>query len=368
MKKPILVPRVDDGEAVVVDPDRLQGFTVVVLRDLGFGAEEAEIGAKVLVRADLRGHHTHGVRYLPIYVPLMRGGAIRADAQPKVVQETASTAVIDGDAGMGHIVAYRATEHAIRKTREGSGTVTVLVRNSNHFGAADYFPLMCAEAGLIGIVLTNSEPVMSAPGSRGSVISNSPFSYGVPGPDGRHMVLDIALSVTAGSRIAMAHERDESIPEGWLTDPEGQPTTDASYIYKGGALVPVGSHKGWGLALLVETLSGVLSGAGILTQVLRYYAFPEHPAQTGHAIITIDPETFMPREEFDARFKRMLDEVHAAPRITGADRILVPGEIEFEHEAKSRAGGLELDAHTWSTLLGLAEESGRSDELEEIRC
>jgi LDH2 family malate/lactate/ureidoglycolate dehydrogenase len=251
--------------------------------------------------------------------------------------------------------------------RKGAGTATVLVRNSNHFGAADYFPLMCAEAGLIGIVLTNSVPVMSAPGSRGAVISNSPFAYGVPGSGGRHMVLDMALSVTAGSRVVMAHERGERIPEGWLTDSEGKPTTDPGDLHKGGALVPVGGHKGWASALLVETLSGVLSGAGILSQVLLYPAFPEQPSQTGHTIIAIDPEAFMSREEFDQRFAHMVGEIHGAPTADPGGRIFVPGEIEFEHEAESLANGLELDAFTWSTLVDLARELGEPSELEAAR-
>lgn len=359
--------QVTDPQTIVVDPAKLEQFTANLLRGFDFDAADAEIGAKVLVRADLRGHHTHGMRYLPIYVPLIRGGAIRSKAHPWIVRETSSTAVMDGDAGMGQIVAYRATEYAIEMIRRGVGTVTVLVRNSNHFGAADYFPLMCAEAGLIGIVLTNSVPCMSAPGARRAVIGNSPFAFGVPGPDGRNLVLDIALSVTAGSRVVMAHERGERIPEGWLTDPEGRPTTDPGEYHKGGALVPVGAHKGWGLALLVETLSGVLSGAGILSQVLLLPAFPEHPSQTGHTMIVIDPEAFMSREEFNKRLLRMLDEIHTAPTADPDGRIFVPGEIECEHEAESLANGLELDAFTWSILVEMARELGDRDVLESAR-
>jgi LDH2 family malate/lactate/ureidoglycolate dehydrogenase len=355
-------------QEVAVDPDGLRAFIASVLGDLGFDDEQAGIGAEVLVRTDLRGHHTHGTRFLPIYVPLMRGGAIRTDAKLETVRETVSTAVLDAKDGMGHVMMYQATEFAIDKTRStGSGCTTVLVRESNHFGAADLYSLMIAEAGYIGIVLTNSVPVMAAPGSRGQIISNAPFSYGVPVKNGQHMVLDMALSETAGSRVAMAAERGESIPEGWVLDGEGLPTTDPNAFLEGGALQGIGNHKGWAIALLTETLSGVLSGAGILSEVLRYRNFPETPTRTGHTIIVLDPEAFMSREEFDARMRQMIDEIHGAPTAPGVARVSVPGEPELEHERASLENGLELDAYTWETLAKTAEEFGRMSELTAAR-
>jgi LDH2 family malate/lactate/ureidoglycolate dehydrogenase len=351
-------------QEIVVNPDGLRAFIASVLSELGFDDEQARIGAEVLVRTDLRGHHTHGTRYLPIYVPLMRGGAIRTDAKLETVRETVSTAVLDAKDGMGHVMMYQATKFAIEKTRRtGSGCTTVLVRESNHFGAADLYSLMIAEAGYIGIVLTNSVPVMAAPGSRGQIISNAPFSYGVPVKNGQHMVLDMALSETAGSRVTMAVERGESIPEGWVVDSDGLPTTNPNDFFKGGALRGIGNHKGWAIALLTETLAGVLSGAGILSEVLRYRNFPETPSRTGHTIIVLDPEAFMSREEFDARMQQMIDEVHDAPTAPGVGRVSVPGEPELKHERESLKTGLELDAFTWETLTKTAEEFGRVSDL-----
>jgi LDH2 family malate/lactate/ureidoglycolate dehydrogenase len=348
---------------VRVDPDSIRTFTSRLLESLDFTPEHAAIGAEMLVRTDLRGHHSHGLRYLPAYVPLIRGGAIRAGARPQVLRETSASAVLDGDAGLGHVVAHRATRLAIDKVRAGSAMAAVTVRNSNHFGAADTYAVQCAEAGLIGMVFTNATPGMSAPGSRGPVVSTSPIAYGVPSADGRHMVLDVALSVTAGSRVLMAAERGERIPEGWLTDRDGRPTTDPNELLRGGALAPIGGHKGWGLSLLVETLSGVLSGAGMLAEVLLYPAFPETPSGTGHAVIVLDPDAFLEPGEFGARLDRMRDAIHAAPRAEGSDRILVPGELELEHEAESLVNGLELDAFTWSTLIELARDAGLDDVL-----
>ena len=356
-----------DEESVFVDAGRLRLWMAKLLGLLGFNREDAEIGAQVLVRADLRGHHTHGVRFLPIYLPLMRGGAIRTQARPRVLRETASTAVLDGDGGMGQVVAYRAAELGIRKAGEGSGVVSVLVRNSNHFGAADFYPLMCAEAGVIGVMMTNTVPVMAAPGSRGAVIGNAPLAYGIPSPDGRHLVLDIALSATAGSRIAMAQQRGEAIPAGWMVDANGEPTTDPGDLRNGGALAPAAGHKGWGLALLVESLAGVLSGAGILGQVSNWPLLPTIPSRTGHALIVIDPEAFMNRAEFDARLAVMVDEIRAAPTAEGVASVRLPGEVGLEHELESLTTGLELDPATWSALTAVADDVGLSDELEQAR-
>jgi ureidoglycolate dehydrogenase (NAD+) len=351
----------------MVDAGRLRSWVERLLRKIGFDDPDAEIGAKVLVRADLRGHRTHGVRFLPIYLPLMRGGGIRPTARPRVVRETASTAVLDGDGGLGQIVAYRAAELGIRKALESSGAVTVLVRNSNHFGAADYYPLMCAETGLIGLVMTNTPPVMSAPGSRRAVIGNAPVAYGIPGPEGRHLVLDIALSATAGVRVATARQRGEAIPEGWLIDADGRPTTDPGQLAHGGSLVPAAGHKGWGLALLVETLAGVLSGAGVLTGVSDWPSLPTVPSRTGHAMIVIDPGAFMDRAEFDARVAEMVETIHAAPTTEETAQVRLPGERALEHETSALAEGLELDAATWHALCGMAAELNLVAELSEAR-
>jgi LDH2 family malate/lactate/ureidoglycolate dehydrogenase len=354
---------------VLVDPARLEGLATSILEDLGFGPQDARIGARAMVRADLRGAHTHGIRYLPEYVPLIRGGAIRADSKPEIVRASNSAALIDGDAGLGHVVAYHAAEQAITMAAEpGSGVGFVLVRNSNHFGAAGFFSLQIAEAGLVGLVLSNSAPVMAAPGARGPVISNSPISYGFPSNDGYgHIVLDMALSDVAGSRVLMAADRGEPIPLGWLLDAEGQPTTDPEQIRQGGALTSIGGHKGWALALFVEILSGVLSGAAVTHDVLKFRERPTEPSGTGHTVLAVNPEVFMGRDEFEERLARFRRTVHEAPKAAGSDRVLLPGELEHEHELDALSNGLALDETTWTELAQLAGELGRTADLHDVR-
>ena len=343
-------------EAVRVDVERLTDFGAAVLRAAGLTDEDARTVVRMLVGADVRGVHTHGIRYLPIYLPLLRGGAIRPDARPRVIRETAGSAVIDADAGMGPVAADLAARTAIQKARDNGFGATVLIRNSNHFGANGSYALLCAEAGMIGIVMSNSVPVMGAPGAAGKVISNSPVAYAIPAGRGRPpILLDIALSMTAASRILMAAARGTQMDEPVIVQADGTLTRDPAAYLAGGALAPLGAHKGYGLAVLVETLAGVLSGAGILGEVLQYRFHPSTPSNTGHAIIAINPEAFMEREEFEARIGRLADEIHAAPPIPGA-RPLLPGEPEAAHAADTERHGLELDAVTWSELEAVARE------------
>lgn len=358
----------DTSQPVIVDPTALKTFAANVLVSLGLDQEDARVAAEVFVDADVRGTHTHGVRYLPINFPLLRGGAVKPDAKVQVVRETAGSAVLDGGAGLGQVVAYRATRMAIDKALDNGFGATVLVRNSNHFGANGSYALMCAEAGLIGVAMTNSVPVMGAPGARGAVISNSPVAYAIPGADGEPpIMLDIALSAIAGSHIVMAAKRGTTLPEGVAVDAEGLPTTDAKAYMEGGALVPIGAHKGWGLAILVETLSGVLSGAGMLTEVLRYTKHPTEPSMTGHAILAFNIEAFMDRAEFDDRLRQLKEMVHSVQAAPGTDGLMLPGELEAAHTRDTLEHGLELDATTWEELADIAAQTGQSESLEAAR-
>jgi ureidoglycolate dehydrogenase (NAD+) len=356
---------ITNDEAVRVDPARLEGWAAGVLSVLGLSDDDAAIGARVMVTNDARGTRTHGIRFLPDYVRQLQQGAMNPHAKPRIIREAASSVVMDGDAGMGHVVAYRATEYAITKTREsGTGVTVMLVRNSNHFGGAGYFSYMAAQAGQIAIVLTNSVPVLAAPGSRGAVVSNSPFSYGIPVQDGYgDVMLDIALSKVAGAKVVMAAERGQRIPEGWIVDERGLPSTDPSEFLGRGALMPIGEHKGYAIAMLVEILSGVLSGAGITHEVTNHVLDSKTPTNTGHAIITLDVEAFMPADEFQARMKRLRDEIHGTPTADGAPPLVLPGEPEHAYEAATKANGLMLDQVVYDSLSAVAEELGSVDEL-----
>jgi ureidoglycolate dehydrogenase (NAD+) len=351
---------------VGVSVDRLEAFVETVLHDLSMRKHDARVAAEILVNADLRGRHTHGVWFLPAYVRMLQAGGIDPTARPAVVHETSTTAVVDGAAALGQLAGRYAAEVAIRKARAGAGIVAVLVRNSNHFGAAGYYASMCAAAGLIGIVTSNSRPITTAPGVLGPVLGSAPLAYAVPGDGGGPpIVFDGALSHVAGTRVMQAVERGEAIPEGWIVDREGRASTaPEDLLVDGSALLPLGGgHKGFGLALLVELLAGILSGAGFGYGVRSHVAHPELPSCTGHAILAVDVGAFMQPTDFAGRMGALREQIARAPRALRADPVRLPGSAADAHERVARTRGLELEAIVWTRLVRLAEQLGRGEEL-----
>lgn len=350
----------------IVDPQRIERFVRQLLERYGLQPQAAALAAETFVRTDLRGIHSHGLYYLSRYAPLLRGGGIRTDARPHVVHETPATAVFDGDGGMGQVVAPLACDVAAAKAAR-VGCATVLVRNSNHFGAAGIYALRLAEQGFIGIVASNAPPAITAPGGTGKVLSNAPTAYAVPSPDGAPPVLlDIAFSVAAGTKVVQAAARGEQVPAGWILDGDGNPSTDPADLRPGG-LVPIAGHKGYGLAILVELLAGALSGAHLTHAVLSYAKVHDRPSGTGHWIQAMDIAAFMPVAEFAQRVAALRDELHSSGRASGTARILLPGELEAEHESASQAHGLELDEAIWTSLLEVAIDRRLETELEGAR-
>ncbi len=360
-----------ETETFVVDPGQLKEWVVEAYQAAGFAPDVSDVSADVLVRTDTRGVHTHGVRFVPTYIKMSRAGAIKTDANPRVIRNRGAAAVIDADAAMGMHAGYMATSLAIEKASTADlGMAMVLVRNSNHWGASGYYARMCADAGLIGVAVSNSPPVMAPTGGRSNTIGNEPTAYAIPGPDADStLMLDIALSATAQTRVRMAADMGTTIPDGWILDSEGRPSTNPADIEKG-TLLPAAGYKGYGLAVLMETLTAVLSGAGMLAEC-NYGAFraggPAHPSNTGHTVIAFDVEAFMPRDEFDARLATLRGAIRDSPKAPGVDRIYLPGELEREHEREVDEHGLELDSLTWAALNEAADLVGLAASLPSIR-
>jgi LDH2 family malate/lactate/ureidoglycolate dehydrogenase len=338
---------------VTVDGGLLRPVVAALYEDAGLRSEDAAAAAEAMVRTDERGHHTHGVRLLPRYLEWLANGTIRAAAQPSILRETPATALVDGNNGFGAVVALQACEIAARKAREVGGA-TVLVRRGSHFGAAGTFSLWLAERGFVGLVAANTAPVVGAPGSRVPVIGTQPISLCAPAPDEHGPVmLDMALSVVAANAILQAHERGESIPEGWLNGSDGRPTTDPGALLEGGALVPIAGYKGYGLGIVVEILAAVLSGAGMGYQQVESFQTDE-PPDVGYWISAFDIEAFMPLDEFKARLAGLRGHVRSVPTVDGASPLMLPGEPEWRHEVEARERGLELEADLWQALHDVA--------------
>jgi LDH2 family malate/lactate/ureidoglycolate dehydrogenase len=252
------------------------------------------------------------------------------------------------------------------------GLAAVLVRRGNHFGAAGHYALELAEAGLLALVTSNAPANMTVTGSRGAVLGNAPIAYASPAGRRPPIVFDVALSAVAGSKVIMAAERGETVPQGWFVDSSGRydPDPRAFVTEKGvmlGTLVPMAGHKGYGLALLVELLAGALSGAAMAAAVPSWARHPAQPGDTGHAVIALHPEAFLPGGVYVARVEALADSIQAAPRAPGVDRILLPGELEHERELESLASGILLDETVWRQLGQLAGRLGLASALEAAR-
>jgi LDH2 family malate/lactate/ureidoglycolate dehydrogenase len=343
-----------------VDPARLQAFAAAVYARCGVPAPEAGLLAATLVQADLWGHQSHGVLRLDWYRKRILSGAMQAAARGELVTDGGAIAVIDGHDGIGQALAKRAMEEALaRAGKHGVGVVGV--RNSNHFGTAMYFTRMAAAAGCIGFLSTNASPAMAPWGGRRKVVGNNPWS--IAAPAGRHapMVLDIANSAVARGKVYLARQREERIPEGWALDPEGRPTTDPRAAIEG-LILPMAGHKGYGITLMMDVLSGVLTGSGFATGVHGPYQAEER-SRCGHLAMALRIDAFQPVAEFTARMERLVAQIKATPLAPGAEEIFYPGEIEARNDARHRAEGLDLPAATLEDLARISRESGVPCEL-----
>ena len=343
---------------VRISIDQLHSFTAEALIRAGLSPGPAEMAARVLVTTDSWGVFTHGTKSLRGYVRRLRAGGLRADAQVSVVREGPAWVMLDAGSGLAMPASVMAMERAIQKARQ-VGLGFAGVRNSCHFGAAGYYAKLAADAGLIGIAMANDIPSVTVPGARGAVLGSNPFAFAVPCEPDRPILLDMATSTVAGGKIYAAAALGKPIPEGWLTDELGRPTTDPRKLVEGGALTPMAGHKGYGIALLIETLSGVLTGASTTWQVVSW-SFQDPTLATGHgaAFMAGDVAAMADPVEFAARLDRVVKEIRSTPLAEGAERILLPGDLEWERREVARRDGIELPPDVVANLRGVAEDLG----------
>jgi L-2-hydroxycarboxylate dehydrogenase (NAD+) len=323
---------------------------------------DARIVADVLLSADMRGVDSHGVIRLDTYYgSRLRRGLINPRPNIKVINETLATVALDADSSMGHVVGHQAMELAIQKAREvGVGMATV--RNSNHYGIAGYYAMMALPHDMIGISYTNSQPLVAPTYGRTPLLGTNPIAVAVPAGSQRPYVLDMATSIVPIGRVTVYQKAGKSIPEGWGIDKDGQVTTDPTSVIKGGALMPLGGidlmrgYKGYGLALLVDIFSGVLSGASTGPEV----GHPNQgiPADVGHYFAAIRVDAFRPIEDFKAHMDRMIQELKDAPKAVDHDRIYIHGEKEFELSEKYQKEGVPIMVEVVDALKASGNEAG----------
>jgi LDH2 family malate/lactate/ureidoglycolate dehydrogenase len=329
----------------------LARLAVRVLEARGIARGDAEDAARILVTGDLMGHATHGVLRLESYGERLRSGAMDANARITVEEAASAIVRIDGANALGPLVGLRALREAMSRART-HGVGLALARNSNHFGAIAPYCLMAADDGFASMIGSNASTTIAPTGGAETRLGNNPLGFGVPRPGGRPVILDMAMSVVARGKIRAALQKGESIPDTWATDRNGNPTTDPKAALDG-FLLPFGGYKGYGLALVVDLISGVLSGAAYLDHVNSWLDDPDKPGNLGHFFLLIDTRVLGSTDWLARRMADFDAIVHGTPRADPSVPVRLPGEIELERLAQHRREGIAMDARLIARLEAL---------------
>ncbi len=355
-------------EKVIIQEASLKDFCNRVWMKLGVPEKDARITTDVLVLADLRGIESHGVARLPRYFMDLKNGWTKTTDQSRIVKETKATALVDAERSLGQVVAQRGMELAIRKAKDTAvGIVTV--RNSHHYGIAGYYTLMALEHDLIGVSMTNAAPLVVPTFGRTAILGTNPISLTAPALKEKPFVLDMATSVVPRGKLEVYDRQGKKMPLGWAVDKTGRGTNDPHPVLEalskrlGGGILPLGGegeelsgHKGYGLALMVDVLCGVLSGAAT---GLAVDGVKERP-NVGHFFMAIDPAAFRPLDEFKRDMDRLARELKDSPKAEGQTRIYLHGEKSFARMERYRKEGIPLGAKVVDEIKRIGTELGLS--------
>lgn len=352
-----------------VPAERVREQIASILTAWGMDAGLVRTTAEVMVETDLSGVDSHGVSMLMDYEQSRLKGKLNLKAHPKVVRESAVTALIDADAGLGHPAAVMAMELAIKKAREMHvGVVTAF--NSHHFGAAGYYAAMAPKRGLVGMVTSATRTIGVVPTrARVPVLGTNPIAFAAPTRRNRPFLLDMATASVAANKVKVHQLNGKPIPAGWVLDDKGRPVTDSSlaleviYKSKRGGLTPLGgtpemsSYKGYGLAMMVHILGGALSGASF-SPIRNKTQKISDPDNLGHFFLAIDPKAFRPEGAFEDDLDAAIDELHAAPPVDPAQPVLVAGDPEAAAREKRRREGIPLPQTLINKIREICERCG----------
>ena len=327
-----------------------------ILAGLGEEQENAEIAAEILVRSDMRGISTHGVNLLRQISKRNAAGMLTIPTKVEIIREDATTAVLDGNDGLGQVAGYRAMRLSVEKAKS-SGLGMVALRNTNNVGALGYYTSTAASSGdVIAICMTNGNPSVAPFGSADPFFGTNPLSVGVPVANGQPIVLDMSSSVVARGKIRLAALSGESIPLGWACDETGAPTTDPNRALKG-SLLPLGGPKGSGLAMIIDILAGILTGSAYGLKLKSFHEL-EGPTGVGASFIAIDIARFMDPGVFTANLQAYTQEMKSLRQQPGTKEILLPGEVEFIKEEQSRISGIDVPEAVVKAIDEILAKSG----------
>jgi LDH2 family malate/lactate/ureidoglycolate dehydrogenase len=335
--------------------DVLAGVVADIFHCSGTSAEDAGLLSDHLVRADLRGIHSHGVMRVPNYAVRLGKAAINPTGRPRIVKDRAGALVIDGDNSMGQIGGTFAMRRAIERARRTAVCVAT-VGHSNHAGAMEYYVRMAVEADMIGIATTNAIPTMAPWGGIDKLVGLNPLAFGFPAGDERPLLLDIALGATAHGKMQIYKQKGAPLPEGWAFDAQGRPTTDIDAALKG-LVQPIGGHKGIGLAVSMGILSTLLCDAGYGSDSGNMIDGPR-TGRDGQFYLALDIAAFEDVARFKQRMDKIIREYRSTRLAEGVERVYVPGEMEDEIERRNRRDGVPLNEATIRNLTEAAARAG----------
>lgn len=335
---------------------QLRAFSNSVFEASGLTSQDAATVTDVLIHADLRGHASHGLTRIPIYAERIRTGVVNAHPNIQINRPAPAFIMVDADNAPGPVASLAAVEAAI-DTARNEGVCACVVAHSNHNGPGSYYAEKAIEAGCIFIGMTNAPPSMAVFGGRQAVIGTNPFTFGSPTQDATPLLLDMATSVVARGKIVESAKRRESIPEGWALNSEGKPTTDAQAAEQG-VVLPFGGPKGSAMAIMGETLCGVLAGGRFAGSMGNLYTDFKTPQDIGHFFLVIDTSRTHLGSDYAPRVSQLCNELKMSAPAEGFSEIKMPGEVENERSTRMNESGISLPPNVVADLDEIAQQLG----------
>jgi len=352
-------------KTILIRRETLEKFCTEAFEKAGLSPDDAGLSAKILVAADARGTHSHGTGRMMRYIKGLEGRMMLPDAKPETLHESPVSLTVDAHGAMGFPVSYRTMTKVIEKA-EAVGMACASVRNSNHFGIAGFYAMMALEHDMIGVAMTNTAALGVPTFGRDVMFGTNPLAFCAPGDRERAFVLDMATTTVPRGKLEVYDRTGRALPSGWAVDASGHPATDAGKVLRdmlerrGGGILPLGGfgelcsgYKGYGLAVMVDILCAMLSGAPTGPDV---FDPPGTSGRVSHFFAAIKIAAFTDPREFRRHMDELLAKLKNAPRAAGCDRIYVPGEKEFEKEEYNNRHGIPLDRKSYENLKLIAEK------------
>jgi len=334
----------------VLMPEKLKKLSLEILKAAGTPQERAEVVAEILIWANLRGVDSHGARHVSRYVSEIKKGSIVPDSEISIIKETPTTALWDANNSFGFVVAKKAIETAVemaKKNKLGSVGTINSKKGDDHIGALAYYAEIAAMHDMIGIVACSNKSWVAPYGGTTRVLSINPLAISIPALRNPPIILDMSTTHTSRGHLDFMMKRGETIPEGWLIDKAGKPTNKPEAIAEGGAFLPFGGYKGYGISVIIEAIVGGL-GSGVSQETIG----------RGHIYMAIDPSGFVPIQEFKASTDRLIEHLKASPPAKGVEEVFVPGEIENKTFERRLQEGIPVDDIFWQSIMDTAKELG----------